>query len=309
METASVPSSPLVLVILVAGLGSRFSRDVPDGGRVLPKWLVPVGLQGESILELNARAAVSAGFERFVLVTRSGLARETATAIASWPASRPVSVVYQDRDARAEVLGSERSKPLGTAHALLATRHEVEADGRFGVANGDDVYGKDGFEQLAGLLQETSGHGFVAYRLRNTLLGDRPVSRAVCELDRASFLRRLTEGKAWRDGTGRHWWRSGGATVELSGDELVSMNLWAFRSRIFTELVDTVDGFLRRSQSGDDRSAEDEVLLPRVVDAIASRERISVAAVPDTCYGLTHPDDEEELRRLLAGTPGRLPPD
>ncbi len=304
METASAPSSPLVLVMLVAGMGSRFSRGVPDGGRVLPKWVVPVGPRGESILELNARAAESAGFERFVLVTRSGLARQTAAAVASWPASRPVSVVYQDRDPRAEVLGGERSKPLGTAHALLAARHEVEASGRFGVANGDDVYGRDGFEQLAGLLDETSGHGVVAYRLRNTLLGDRPVSRAVCELDGAT-LRRMTEGTAWRDGTGGYWWRSGGPTVEVSGDELVSMNLWAFRSRIFTELVDAVDGFL----GDDDRSAEDEVLLPRVVDGIASREQISVAAATGGCYGLTHPDDEEELKRLLAGTPGRLPPE
>ncbi len=308
METASVPPSPLVLVILVAGLGSRFSRDVPDGGRGLPKWLVPVGPQGESILELNARAAESAGFGRFVLVTRSGLADETATAIASWPASRAVSVVYQDRDPRAGVLGDDRSKPLGTAHALLAARHEVEASGRFGVANGDDAYGKDGFEHLAGLLDETSGHGFVAYRLRNTLVGDRPVGRALCELDGAGSLRRLTEGKAWRDGTGRYCWRGGGPTVELTGDELVSMNLWAFRSRIFSELVDAVDGFLRRSLSGDDRRADDEVLLPRVVDAIAAREQISIAAVSEPCYGLTHPDDVEELKGLLAPTPGRLPP-
>ena len=301
MENASVVSqSPLVLVILVAGLGSRFSRDVPGGGRALPKWLVPVGPHGESILELNVRAAVSAGFGRFVLVTRSDLADEATTAVASWPASRSVSVVYQDRDPRAGVVGGERSKPLGTAHALLVARHEVEASGRFGVANGDDVYGKEGFEQLAGLLDnEASGHGLVAYRLRNTLLGDRPVSRALCELDGAGFLRRLTEGKAWRDGTGRYWWRSDGPTVELSGDELVSMNLWAFRSRIFTDLVDAVDGFL----SGDD-GGEDEVFLPRVLDALASREPISVAAVAGGCYGLTHPDDEEELRRLLASTPG-----
>ncbi len=304
METSSVSSSPLVLVILVAGLGSRFSRDVPGGGRALPKWLVPVGPRGESILELNVGAAVSAGFGRFVLVTRSGLADEATTAIASWPASRSVSVVYQDRDPRAEVLEGGRPKPLGTAHALLAARHEVEASGRFGVANGDDVYGKEGFERLAGLLDETSGHGLVAYRLRNTLLGDSLVSRALCELDGASFLRRLTEGKAWRDGTGRYWWRGDGPAVELSGDELVSMNLWAFRSRIFTDLVDAVDGFL----GGNDRGGEDEVFLPRVVDALPSREHISVAAVPGGCYGLTHPDDEEELRRLLASTPGRLPP-
>ncbi len=303
-ESGSGDSSPLALVILVAGLGSRFSRDVPDGGRSLPKWLVPVGPHGESILELNARAAVAVGFERLVLVTRSGLAGECATAIASWPASRAVSVVYQDRDPRADALGGERSKPLGTAHALLAARHEVEASGRFGVANGDDVYGEDGFEQLAGLLDETSDHGLVSYRLRNTLLGDRPVSRALCELDGAGHLRRLTEGKTWRDGTGRYWWRSGGPTVELSGDELVSMNLWAFRSRIFTELADAVDGFL----GAEEPSAVDEVLLPPVVDAVASREHISVAAVPGACYGLTHPDDKEELKLLLASTPGPLPP-
>ena len=80
------------------------------------------------------------------------------------------------------------------------------------------------------------------------------------------------------------------------------MNLWAFRSRIFTDLVDAVDGFL----SGTTDGGEDEVFLPRVVDALASREHISVAAVAGGCYGLTHPDDEEELRRLLASTPGRL---
>src|SRR5438105_2626994 len=189
------------LVLLAAGLGSRF------GG---PKQIAPIGPEGSALIDYAAHDAVAAGFGRLVLIVRGEIADAVEDHVGRhWPADLRPEYVRQDLEpAAATAIAAGRTKPLGTAHALVAAA-PVIGDDPFGVANADDLYGASAFRLLAGHLggggegagalggagaRAGAGHALVAYRLANTLLGDRPVNRALCQVGPDGRLTGIVEG-------------------------------------------------------------------------------------------------------------------
>src|SRR5438270_5962275 len=179
------------LVLLAAGMGSRF------GG---PKQIAPIGPEGSALIDYAAHDAVAAGFGRLVLIVRGEIADAVEEHVQRhWPADLRPEYVRQDLEpAAATAIAAGRTKPLGTAHALVAAA-PVIGDGPFGVANADDLYGASAFRLLAGHLAGGGegagvGHALVAYRLANTLLGDRPVNRALCQVGPGGRLTGIVEG-------------------------------------------------------------------------------------------------------------------
>src|SRR3546814_7693792 len=64
----------------------------------------------------------------------------------------------------------ERTKPWGTAHAVLCAKNHIDTP--FAVINADDFYGYDAFEKSARFLStnpDPNTHAVVGYRLDNTL--------------------------------------------------------------------------------------------------------------------------------------------
>ncbi len=88
----------------------------------------------------------------------------------------PVEIAVQE-------LPAGRTRPMGTAHAVLAARHQVH--GPFVVVNADDLYPADAFVLAAEHLRTAPDdeHALVAFRVARTLTSDRPVSRALMEID------------------------------------------------------------------------------------------------------------------------------
>lgn len=291
MTTRSSGNRP-VLVVLAAGMAKRYGGCKP---------LAPVGLHGEAVIDLIAGDAVSAGFGDIVLV----LGPQTGPAIRYH--------VGRCFPAPVEVSFAEQTVPLGTAHAVLCARKHV-GDGPFGVVNADDVYGAPALALLAGRLADGDDHAIVAYRLRDTIVADAPVTRGTCQVGPDGNLVALVE----RRGVAR---RADGAfdvgdgidPTELPGDTPVSMNLWGFQPSIWPVLESAVLG-AHPSVAPDgtvpDPSALEshaEVLLPEVVgDLIAGRvEGAEAAAVrvldgPGRCIGVTHADDLPLVRNELA---------
>jgi CTP:molybdopterin cytidylyltransferase MocA len=281
------------LVVLAAGHGRRF------GGL---KQLAAVGPNGESIMDYTARDALACGYSGIVLVVREEIASEIAAHVrAYWPGELAVELVCQP------------PRP-GTAEAVLAAREHLE--GTFAVANADDHYGEAALrtlaEHLAGDGATTGDHVLVAYRLDNTILTDAPVKRGLCELAPNGELARIVEREVRRLADGRFEssplaGRDGGATAFCTGEERVSMNLWAFSVRMLA--------CLERAVSNAPTSSGDELLLPDVVgDALSARtETVRILATDAHCIGLTHPEDLElvrselarELEQRAAGAPAR----
>ena len=107
------------LLILAAGMGSRY------GGL---KQLDEFGPSGETIMDYSVYDAMKAGFGKVVFIIRQDFAEEFKEKIISkYEGKIPVEVVFQSLDLLPEgySINPERSKPLGTAHAVWCARHAL----------------------------------------------------------------------------------------------------------------------------------------------------------------------------------------
>lgn len=288
------------LVVLAAGMGSRY------GGL---KQLEPLGPGGATLMDYALFDAQRAGFGEAVVVIRPEM-DETFRKFCADRIRAPIRItpVHQRiDDVPAGFAGGARVKPWGTAQAVLATAGAVHTP--FAVLNADDFYGEAAFSVASKFLGATKAWAIVAYPLKDTVpggAGSGGVNRAVCRTDAAGRLTAIEEvfDIIPRDGG----FVGGGAegTLELSGDELVSMNLWAFTPAVFDLLGRAFAGFLR---AGPGEKAE--LLLPTVIgDAVARGEAdVRVLAARSVWLGVTHRGDRaavsEALKRLVMD--GRYP--
>jgi hypothetical protein len=278
------------LVVLAAGHGRRF------GGL---KQLAPVGPGGEAIMDYTAQDALEAGFETVVLVVREEVREELLDHTARyWPPELEVTPVLQGPVA-------------GTAQAVASAAPVVS--GPFGVANADDLYGPAALALLAGELAELSRldratHSIVGYRLADTILTDAPVTRGVCETSPEGELVRVAELEVRREsggfrarpiGSAADWSADPGEA--LTGDEVVSMNLWGLAPSIFGHLEAALDAFDPETAPHPPGKPA-ELLLPVVVGDLVGRRaaRVRVRRAEGRCIGITHPDDLPIVREMVA---------
>ncbi len=295
------------LVVLAAGLATRY------GGI---KQLEPVGPSGEALMDYAIFDAARAGFARVVLVIRRELELDFLEHVGHrFGRSVDVSLVFQtleDLPAGFSV-PAERVRPWGTAHAVLSAASEIR--GPFVAMNADDFYGADAFERLGTYLRSSAGRegaefATAGYALKDTLSPFGGVSRAICEVDEDGFLRRVTEVKNIRGEDGD----IAGVTLRgerfpLTGDETISMNLWAATPAAFPLLRRQFERFL--AEHGGDPEAE--FLLSTAVNELIGEGaiRVRVIRTPGAWLGVTHPQDRtyvaERLRQLVRE--GRYPED
>jgi hypothetical protein len=302
-EGSAVVSGQYDLVILAAGMGSRF------GGL---KQVQPVGPAGELIIEYSVYDALRAGFSRLVLVIRRDIEAEFRATIGRRLESRmEVSYVFQETDrvgANPLPRGiSNRTKPWGTAHAVLAARDAVR--GPFAVINADDFYGAAGYLALARHFAASPDYALVGYPLKQTLSDFGTVSRGVCAIDGDGRLRSITEltgiGKT---AAGVRYADAAGTTGTLTGDEIVSMNFWGFTPGVFPQLERLFAAFLA-GNAGDPKA---EFYLPTAISTLNERgeARVALLRSRDAWFGLTHRDPGRDRRgpgpgRVAAPAPAR----
>ena len=279
-------TSPTLLV-MAAGLGSRY------GGL---KQLDPVGPAGETIIDYSIFDAFRAGFSKVVFVIRKEMEADFRETVGARFSSR-VAVDYAFQG-----LACGRQKPWGTAHAVLAAADSIHSP--FAVINADDFYGTQSFRLLAQHFASNSCEdAMVVYPLRNTLSPFGPVSRGICKIDSHGYLRAIVEQT--RIATdGEHARNTGpdGHVTPLSGDELVSMNIWGFTPAIFRPLREFVTRFIH--EHADDPTAE--AFLPSFVDEqiAAGTARVRVIRTSAPWFGITYREDQPRVaasvRALIA---------
>lgn len=272
-------TSPTLLV-MAAGLGSRY------GGL---KQLDPVGPCGETIIDYSIYDAIRAGFSKVVFVIRKDIEAAFRETIGARFSSRiAVEYVFQEP-------GCGRTKPWGTAHAVLVAADAIQTP--FAVINADDFYGSNSFRLLAEHFASGSpDYAMVGFPLRNTLSPFGTVSRGICELDSGGYLcgiRELTRISA--DGEHARNTDPDGPITHLTGDELVSMNIWGFTPAIFPALRDSIVRFL--AEHGESQTAE--AYLPSFINEqiAADRARVRILQTPDPWFGMTY---REDLPRVTA---------
>ncbi len=274
------PSS-LSLVVMAAGLGSRF------GGT---KQLAEVGPDGEAFLDFSIIDAVAAGVERVVLIVRTDIEDDVRRHVARRHADLDVTYVRQDEH------GPAREKPWGTGHAVLTAAPAVP--GPFLVCNADDYYGRSTYAAIAPLAAVLPDDRalLAGFRMDRTLPAVGEVSRGVCQVE-GDRLTSLVE----THGIGR---RADGTITAtdpagpLADDTVSSMNFWAFPHRLFADLERGFAAFL--TDHGHEPKAE--YLLPSVVHELMAAGEMTVGVVPtdEAWVGVTNPDDLEIARRQIA---------
>ncbi|WP_242917899.1 nucleotidyltransferase family protein [Pontibacter liquoris] len=282
------------LLILAAGMATRY------GGL---KQLEPFGPNGETIIDYSVYDALRAGFGKVILVIREAMEAEFKKGLLHrLPANLPVTYVFQELDVLPPgySVPPNRLKPWGTGHAVWVAAPKVQEP--FAVLNGDDFYGYESFQLAADfLLKNKNEHEYAlaGYQLANTLSENGPVSRGICALDEAGYLTALSEyTHIARTPTGIMVQDPGSTPIRLQGDEIVSMNLMAFKPTLFPYLTQHLETFLQ--ENSDNPKAE--LYLPKVVNALiqAGDARVKVLPTPEKWFGVTYPEDKTEVIRNLA---------
>ncbi len=283
------------LVILAAGMGSRY------GGL---KQLERVGPGGETIMDYSIFDALRAGFGRVVFVIRPDMEAVFREQIGARYEDRlPVAYAFQRLDALPAGLVPPpgRTKPWGTAHAVLAAEPEVHEP--FGVINADDFYGAGAFEVLAGALRtpdegDVPTHVLVAYILRDTLSDAGHVNRGVCRSTPDGWLEKITEMiKIRPHGDDAVYYDADGTEHIVPGDSLVSMNTFGFRLVFFEQLRARFARFI--AQHADSPAAEFHlpVGIQELIDA--GQARMRVLPTRDKWCGVTYPEDKPRVVRMI----------
>ena len=284
------------LIIMAAGMGSRY------GGL---KQIDPITREGEIIMDFSLYDAMMAGFKKVVFVIRPEM-EEAFRALMDDRAGKYMEVDYafQKTDDLPDGFGvpTDREKPWGTGHAILAARYIV--DGPFAVINADDYYGPGGFQLMYDFLTKQGGENdfcMIGYHLKNTITENGHVSRGVCNVNKDDYLVHVTERTqiqrvedkiCYTEDGGESW-------TELPEDAPVSMNFWGYTHLMMEELEKRFVDFLKEEVP--DNPAKAEYLLPKITDQLISEGKadVRVRITDDRWYGITYKEDKESVMAAL----------
>lgn len=280
-----------VLVIMAAGMGSRY------GGL---KQIDPVDDEGHIIMDFSMYDAKRAGFEKVIFIIKRENEADFRSAVGDRiSAYMNVEYAFQDIDDLPEgyQVPEGRTKPWGTAHAVLSCIDQVE--GPFAVINADDYYGRQAFQLIYDYLathedDEKSRYTMVGYQLGNTVTDNGHVARGICEIDAAGDLTEVNErthiekrdgGIAFTEDDGVTW-------TPVSAEAIVSMNMWGFTRSILEEIREGFPAFLEEGLKSNPMKCE--YFLPSVVSKMLEENRAAVAVLhsADKWYGVTYKEDK-----------------
>ena len=284
------------LVIMAAGLGSRF------GGC---KQITPVDDRGHAIIDYSIYDALRAGFGRIVCVIKPEMEADFRAAIGDRIAQHAELVyAYQTLDRLPEgfAVPEGRTKPWGTAHAVLCAADAIE--GNFAAINADDYYGPGAFRAACDFLtasHDACDHAMVGYRIENTLTENGTVSRGVCGVDENGMLTSIDERTRISPSDGGAAFTEDGENFSfIPAGTLVSMNLWAFHHSILDEMRQRFCHFLRTRAVENPLKAE--FYLPSVPDALIreGKARVRVLETGERWYGVTYREDLPKVQAAMA---------
>lgn len=289
------------LLILAAGMASRYgSLKQMDG----------FGPHGETIIDYSIYDAIRAGFGKVVFVIREEfLDRMRSVFDEKLKGKIEVDYAFQSFDLTKFGLDKviERTKPWGTAHAVMSAKGHVNEP--FCVINADDFYGKDAFEKMSAFLQSEvsdDNMALMGFKVGNTMSDYGYVSRGVCDVDGRGNLVSVTERTniyyvTDGDGNRKIVYEEEGKEYDLDPDTRVSMNFWGFTPRIFEVAQDMFVEFVE--QNGD--NPKSEFFIPSVPDYLVKANKASFRVIPTSSkwFGVTYKEDkpvvEESISNLV----------
>lgn len=289
----------ITLVIMAAGIGSRFGRKI--------KQLEPVGPCGELIIDYSVYDAVRAGFNHIVFVIRKDIEALVREKIGDRLSKHvKISYAFQEKNdipVRKE-LGEIRKKPWGTGQAVLAAKDIVK--GPFAVINADDFYGAEAYKIIYDYLNNADNDGkavpeyaMCGFKIKNTLSDNGTVTRGICTVENG-YLKGLEETKEIkRNADGTITGVYNGESKMISDEAAASMNMWCFTGEYMGTLSEQFTEFLSKVDENNVDSGE--FLVPIAVDELLSVGKCAVKVLPTDSkwFGMTYAEDVEVVKASL----------
>ncbi|MGA1378391.1 MAG: nucleotidyltransferase family protein [Chitinophagaceae bacterium] len=279
------------LVILAAGMASRYGS---------MKQVQSFGPAGETIMDYSIYDAIRAGFGKVVFIIRSQYAEQFKYLFEPKLKGRiQTEYVFQELDAHTNGYSfpAERTKPWGTAHAVLCAKDAVKEP--FAVINADDFYGRNAFEQAAQFLQQTctpSTYAIVGYDLTATLSDHGTVNRGVCMLDPKGDLAGITERINIARVNHAITCEDGLTPTTIGEDTKVSMNFWCFNPSFFSHTEKQFTTFLKENG----HELKSEFFIPLVYDKIIKEGfKVKVVSNNSNFFGVTYKEDAPFVQNSL----------
>lgn len=280
----------MTLVIMAAGMGSRF------GGL---KQIEPINEYNEFILDYSIYDAIRCGFDKAVFIIkeenyeifRNTIGKRIENVI-------DVKYVFQKNDNVPSwvELPSDRTKPLGTAHAILCTKDMV--DEPFVIINADDFYGYDAYlkaSEFIKKIKDKNEFAMIGYKVKNTMSLKGSVKRGVCEQNNGDLVK-IVESSVEKilDDIIATPLDVTKAKFMISPDELVSMNMFVFTPKIYEYLESHFEQFFKDNK---DNLKTSEYLIPDLVASLIDEGLVNVKVIETNAkwQGITYKEDKEIL--------------
>lgn len=280
------------LLILAAGMASRYGS---------MKQIQAFGPSGETIMDYSIYDAIRAGFNKVVFIIRKDFAEAFKTIVEPKLKGKiEVDYVYQDMTAHTDgyAYPAERTKPWGTAHAVLCAQGIVNEP--FAVINADDFYGRDAFVKAYDFLTKevnADTYSIIGYDLLKTLSDNGTVNRGVCVGDSNNHLVSIAERLNISMVNGEVVCDDDQSPKVLPKDSSVSMNFWCFDTSIFDYSKQLFTEFL--AENG--QALKSEFFIPIVADKFIRNRKGVIKIIPTSAqwFGVTYKEDAPAVKESL----------
>jgi NDP-sugar pyrophosphorylase family protein len=285
------------LVILAAGMASRYgSMKQTDG----------FGPNGETIIEYSIYDAIKAGFGKVIFVIKEEFA-ENFKGIFEPKLKGKIETdyVFQTFDLKPFGIDIEiqRSKPWGTAHAVLAARDAVKEP--FCVINADDFYGRESYQKMCDFLVSgvsDTQFSMIGFQIDKTLSEHGYVSRGVCEVDEAGNLAEIHERikvyfKPDDAGNKNIVFEEEGREYPIRSNSRVSMNFWGFTPKIF----ELSAGLFKDFALANTDNPKAEFFIPLAAENLIRNGQASFKVIPtqNQWFGVTYAEDKPIVQECI----------
>lgn len=285
----------ITLMILAAGMGSRF------GGL---KQIEPMGPNGEFIIDYSVYDAIKAGFNKIIFLIKEenyDVFKETIGRRVEPHIHVEYCFQKNDNIPIGYEIPETRTKPLGTAHAILCCIDKVKEP--FMMINADDFYGRDAFIKGAEFLKNITekkphAYGLIGYLVKNTITEHGAVKRGICQVEGNKLLK-LTESSVEKINTeiiAKPL--SGKEPFKVDENDTVSMNMLLFTPSIFNYIKEKFPEYLKKHQHDINTC---EFLIPELLFESIEENYATVEVIPTSAswYGVTYKEDLEGVKSAL----------
>lgn len=290
------------LVVMAAGVGSRYGAGI--------KQLAKMDKNGYTIIDYSIYDAKEAGFDKVVFIIRPDIKKDFKEIIGD-RISKIIEVdyAYQTLDLGEKYqVPSDRKKPWGTVHAVLAAKDLV--DEPFLIINADDYYGKNVFKDFHKFLTDTNNQkkaklqiAMAGYKLKNTLSDNGSVTRGVSVGNEDNKLVKIIEThEIALEKNGKISSKENLDSDLLNLETIVSMNMWA----TFPKFIDLCQEYFEKYLEKNKNNLEEaEYVLPEMIGEFLQEDIAQITILPtnDKWIGITYKEDlepaQEEFKKML----------